>query len=1034
MKLDLNRRVFLQLALLAAACGGDDEGGGGTGGIGGTGGTGGTGPDVPFGVWREIQSALRKSPDHLIAEAERLVAGKDAEAIFALVRDRIATLPSQPEDFGSYVERAWGSRGTLRSGTGTARDKAELLAELFTKAGFPAQVRLASMPADPDWVKKVLLRTVERPFSPAATDAEVSRWLELLGQTKPAPVVQLDADGAQAKALAAEILAKLPATLAVAPFSFDQPFGMPVVAVEVAGQTKLCNVVLPGIAFGDSGTPNQPGNIAEAKALPKLSATLSVVTTAAPKTPVPLVSAELAFEDVIGRSLYVFMVPPEDISQVLPEKLENLRSFIPTLALRGPDMSDAEREAHTYAGSALTRSGDVLVVDYAGKVTFNGTELDTTPADAQKLGSVKSITAAPNATRFAQVSVRVSALDAGGASVQGLPASAFVLEEEGAAPAFNLLENKSPPPRVLFVLDKSTSLPAEFQGVPAATLLKAIATSVLASEPGASFRIHTVGGSPNAGVWSGSAQDVYDAALAQSGLGSDLWLALSEAAGMGSSVIVFITDGDATDTPDDELLAALGEAPPAVFLKVGSFAQATLDQMAKLTGGAVFSVADQSAASTQTLAYVKARQQSSYLLRYDAPAQGPAKRNVKVSLTGGSVSGSGTYDVPPATELVPPVRIGGILLTLKLGDDEVTRVVSGVREILPGTPASLFDQVEHSLIGVTEVRFEGAPPTAAVVLDDLITARLGLEPLWKAAKAGDTPAIYEALLKTPPSHAAACFALHSPLSNPAGGLLFPTGLRAVLFNLAPLDAKRVQKRVDVIPLGAHRAAVAGGREALVAGLEATARIALIEEKLFPTNTRSALAGKPLALLEPFQDISAAVPGIAPALDERWRVAMAGYTNAHRIVPAAGTPVAFWYVEPKTGSLLGVLEDGGGEGIDIQQYEAEANLAIEAIERFAAIASYGGALGTVGGTWLSLELTKAKKLIAATVVIAGGTPSSDPTNWNDFACNAAAGAAGGIFEALAASGNAWLAMLGQLGQAYGSADSVATAATGSSSIC
>ncbi|HMR79062.1 MAG TPA: hypothetical protein PKD61_28345, partial [Polyangiaceae bacterium] len=102
-------------------------------------------------------------------------------------------------------------------------------------------------------------------------------------------------------------------------------------------------------------------------------------------------------------------------------------------------------------------------------------------------------------------------------------------------------------------------------------------------------------------------------------------------------------------------------------------------------------------------------------------------------------------------------------------------------------------------------------------------------------------------------------------------------------------------------------------------------------------------------------------------------------------------------------------------------------------RLANLAGALGALSGAGGTWLSLELTKAKKLLGATVVIAGGTSSDDPTNWNDFGCAAASGAAGGAFGALAGLGGL-AGLLGQAGEALGTADNVISAGTGHSPIC
>ncbi|MEZ4222221.1 MAG: hypothetical protein R3B13_14895 [Polyangiaceae bacterium] len=186
-------------------------------------------------------------------------------------------------------------------------------------------------------------------------------------------------------------------------------------------------------------------------------------------------------------------------------------------------------------------------------------------------------------------------------------------------------------------------------------------------------------------------------------------------------------------------------------------------------------------------------------------------------------------------------------------------------------------------------------------------------------------------------------------------------------------------------------------------------------------------------MPPFTDIGSVISGLSTEVQDRWRLAMSGYTNSWRIVPTAASPIAFWHVEPKTGALLGVLESGAGGAEDSEQYEQDMNKLLDLINRLANLASAGGVLSTAGGTWLSLELTKAKKLLGAIVVLSGGTPSSDPSNWNDFGCNAAMGAAGGGFNIMKDMGGL-PGLLGQLGDMFGKADNIISAGTGHSPIC
>ena len=1036
---ELSRRDFMVAALVVAACGGDDDssgkpktdGGAGAGGAGGA--DGGTGPRVPFGVWEEVRAALRTSPDHLPARADALVAGKDAKALYEFVRDQIVTLPANLTTLGGETPRLFGVRGTLRGGAGSMRDKADLLVELYKRAGLEAEVVAVSTPKTADFVKTVLIRSVSRVFDPQVSDQKVSEWLSLL-KIAPSTVKEvLDPDNAAATALAQALLAQLPADAKAQGFDFSPPISIPIVRVTVAGEKKLANPALPDLAFGESGSAGNPSKVAAAQTLPKLTATLSIVSSAEPKVPVDLVSGEFEVEALPGRSLRIGMVPPEGLAQIATLPLDQLRTFIPVLSLDGPDLTKAERDQHTFVGSALTRSGDVIAKGSDGSYSVGGVPLDTSPLDPAKAASVKTLTLGISESGFPRVTLRAGAVDASGNSVHGLSASAFLLEEEGAERAFSLLENKPAAPRVVFVLDKSTSLPPEFSGAQAAALVKTIATQLLAKFTDASFRIHTVGGSANDGAWTSDPAVLEQAALNQYAWGSDLWEALSDAAKLAGTVLIFITDGDATDTPDAEALAAVSTAPPSVMVHVGTFPTTTLDLMAKITGGTVVSVTMQSQAIAAADQFIVARQKNSYLLRYEAPLAGPSTRKVQLSIRSGTASAIGQYTVPAPADIKPPKRFGGLLLTLDIGSETITRVLAGRQEVLADTVESVFAEVDDAFFGSFELRFEAGAPTAAQVADDLITARLGLEPLWDATRGSDLSAIYDALVQSPAMPALGAFALHAPVIAEAGALVYPTGLRAALHSVMPRGKKSVVRRVDMLPLSPYAAVNADGRAALTQAMNATARFALIESTLFAKSTQSLLKGIPLVLVPKFQDITNVVSGLTPELIERWRLATRGYTNSFRVASSTGLPVAFWHVDPDTGALLGVLENGSGGAEEAEAFQTEMNNLIDLINRLANLAGATGALSTAGGVWLSLELTKAKKLLGATVVIAGGTSSDDPTNWNDFGCAAASGAAGGAFGGMSGLGGL-AGLIGQLGEALGKADNVMGAATGHSPIC
>lgn len=967
----------------------------------------GTELDVPFGVWKEIRAALRTSPDHLVAQAERLVSEGNPEAIFAFVRDRFLTLPDGPNSLGGLTKRLWGIRGTMRSGTGTLRDKAELLVELYHRAGFTAEVMEVRTPNDPAFVDRVLMRAVDRPFAPEVEASTLSGWRESLGLTEPPePSEVIDDDHASAAALAGALLGVIPDAQTTVPFNKSKPGYMPVVAVEVGGQVRFANVADPEAVFGEAGGEGDPRSTDPAADFPQVTLRLSMVTTASPKTPIEIATATYSVDELVGRQVSIAMVPPEDARTLVQMRFGDVRTFLPVLSLQGPDMTKEEREARVVASKAITLAGEVLELE-GDDITYQGVPIDTGPADAALIASVASLEVEVMGSAYPEIRVRASALDAQGNSVQGLTAAAFELREESEKQRFMLMETRASAPRVLFILDQSTSLPATFLGAQAAVLLRTIAEDVLAGAPDATFRVHMVGGNPMDGAWTGDPAEVEQSALDQTGFGSSLWGALADGWDMRPTTVVMVTDGQATDVPSAEELARIAELPPCVFLAVGEPELETLEDMASRTAGKVFAVEAQDEAAAAALAMVIARRNSTYLLRYAAPESGPPLREVELTLVGSSVSSQGDYEVPPVDERLTPPRIGGLILDVEVtGADAVRQVIAGVAEVPEDAPAALFDDVHAALFGSAEVRFEGASPTFSAMVDDLLVGRLSWEPMWLAMKGGDPDTIVDTFVQGFQRYNARALALVTTPAPVDGTFVFPTGLRAVLTTMQPRYGVGVVRRASILPMGGYRAVDEDRRGGLEASVHATARLGLLEGGLFQRSTASELEGASLIGLNPFALISSAIPGLSAEQRAAWERAMDGFTGGYRIVPATGEPVAFWYVDRATGSLLGVLEDGSGGGSSAEELEALERQLTALINWVNAVGGYFGILGMQAGVWLSLEKAKLKKLIAATIAI--GTLTS-PVGIEDFsgvagdvACDAIKGAAGEVFDMVAGS--------------------------------
>jgi hypothetical protein len=312
---------------------------------------------------------------------------------------------------------------------------------------------------------------------------------------------------------------------------------------------------------------------------------------------------------------------------------------------------------------------------------------------------------------------------------------------------------------------------------------------------------------------------------------------------------VYVTDGDIADARTPAIEAALGAGPPAVLVNVGSgTGLSTLTEMATLTGGAVLPADGLTEASDAVVGYIDAQVVPSYVLSYRASRMGPSTRNVTLSLAGSALSVSGLYDVPSASGSLDLV---GLYLTVEHDGQSVTRTLAGYPHNHDATamPADAATQVLSLFYSDMVVDVAAATPPLSVQLDEVLTARLGLEPLYVAAKALDSDAIVEALRKGVPRRHGDLVSVHPPMDLSADGssLHYLTGPRFTVGVSGPVfGTNRFGRRIDVLPLNppsTFTEATMRGRPAET--LRETARLAIGEGTLHDTSTPSLLGGQTL---------------------------------------------------------------------------------------------------------------------------------------------------------------------------------------------
>ncbi len=963
-------------------------------------------------AWEEMRRAVRGSPDHLPAEADRLVAAGDPDAIIAFVREAITTYPAADDGPGDVIGRArFGVRGTLRGGAGTPRDKAELLADLLTKAGFKAHVAsvetaalLANTdgaPADLGAAARHFRRAARRPFAPdiSADRLAVVRQALHMPATPPAET-PLDVGGADSKALADGVLRAIGAgAKSERVFQALPMASLPVVIVAGPGDAG------DEIAEPWTGKGLRPlGRIGAQGALPPVgvlgvAARVLAITTQDTFRQIALVEGNWDGAALIGRDVVISLGPAVDsLDALLAVKPANVGVIRPVLTVRGPDLDDATRKQLTFAGKPITLGGKVVDLDNPDGVVRVGDvpiAAGDSPADPAVIASAAAMGLGITAATFPQPILAVSVTDSGSRMIEGLPASAFRVSEDGKPVGFTVDQTHVPPPRVMFLIDGSDSIPAQFRGTAMGVVARNVAQALLAIDPRTTFRSAGVNFLQAASFddWTADLDLVAKNATAVMAGGSDIWHSLADAARYGPTAMVLITDAHTIDymtnaeqtVPPPEWLGRVLAGPPVFTLGVGDVNQTMLKALGDAGRLGSAAVADTAQAVAAVRKAIEARPANPYRIAYAAPLNGSPTRTVTVALAArAGIEATGTYTVPAPASRVRPPAIAGLYLEVDCGNVRARRTLAGAE---PGIdPAAITEdhlgQVRAALFGAYAITVEAGVPSTAVQLDDGISMAIASAAI---AEATDDDAKVAALATGLGVRPKTLHATSIALDDADGPLTFETILRMTLHSRVAKwetgGTARVHTGVDILPHTVFATADPDPAAAFASTARRTARLAFAEGVGFAQSTAHSLASA--ALVAAPGAIADALPGVAKPTVDALAKLVDGFGSQGRIavVDKAAT-AAGWFVDRASGSMFGVLGDSSGGGAEV----AEINRIFDQIDNaltmagiyddIAALLGFGS-LSLAGGVWLQLEAAKLKKLKAATIAIATMGDGTDP---------------------------------------------------------
>jgi hypothetical protein len=910
------------------------------------------------------------------------VQAKDATKIFEFVRDAIATYPPAVDGlYGCDTITRWGTKATLRGGAGTPREKAELLVALYKRAGFDAAVVAGQ--ADPAKIDghQMLLRTYPRSYAPPITSTQAADWAKALGHDTLKQFGVIDADGAKAKALSTSLLGQLPPD-SQSPFDFTLGT-IPLVRVTIAGVPTYANPLVAGAKLGDSLTTDTPQPAAPADAPQSVHIKLEAARSDAPYTRFPLIEGTYAPDDVVGRRIQIAFPPPVDQKSLLGMRALDVETVVPTLFVAGPDMTQAERDKLSFAGDLFSLGG-AEYAQTAGGLTLDGAPIAEGTTDPAAIAKVTQVKATPNGSAFPRVSVTVSALDAAGKNVPQLGASAFTVREDGQPMSFSLTRNEMPAPRVVLLYDTSTSIPSQFLGAGAVDVGNQIVQPLYAKYPAAQVRVAGMafGATWLSSSWATTLADAQAqvASLAAAPGDSTIWEAVRDAETESPTIIVLVTDGDASDATAPEIDSAIAAGVPVFSVAVGTVKQPVLDRITTLSGGKTVAVTQLADAANAALAEIDARSVEDYRLWYQAPKAGAATRNVTVEIN--AKTGAGSYTVP--AQPVIPKALSGLYLTVELGGIPHTTTLAGFGlgydTAFPALTQAMLDDVHAALLGGTTLAVEGAGPSPSVVLDELIAEKLTLRPLVEALEAKDDAKVAAALAPglsiTPAKLLFAQPALVDAYSKDA--LTFETRPRVAALTQKAQASGKLTQALDLFPLSQWATAADDPKKAFQRTLGLTAGLAVMEAELFGgPSTLESLQGKPLTLVDPL-----GVPSL-PGLTEADKLAWAGLTSDFSpdyrlLVPP--TPGAFWAVDTKTGTVIGILPGGSGGGAEDVCNDYDYKSSVTQIDSL-----LGSFLGGSVGPWAALVQMQMKYSTVATPVLGYASAGGATTPATSMAC-------------------------------------------------
>jgi hypothetical protein len=921
-----------------------------------------------FGAVRGIRDMLRESPDHLNARAGLLAEQGEAEQLFDFVRSEIALLPHvednvRPRFEDSATAVMSGPRGALRSGAGTMRDRAELLAHLYREAGWEADV----VGPLPDAISREDYE--DALFSPVSHSVEIPEDHPAVRRAEEViPVAEtngsLDVVEPDVSRFEQMLLDEIPVQErgSIEPDTRES-LPIPIVRLTRGDEVLHLDVISPDASFVDIEAAGDLEPIAEAD-YPDIRVRVSMTTTRRPDVWTPLMDHVWQSNQLEGRQINLRFQTSTSIEEAVATPRESVQVATPIAIVDSPELDTDESLALSALGTPFTIYGQTITEGPDGTLELDGIPItdDEPVGPVDQVEALDLLEADPDA--FNVVRLRFNAEDSNGAGVSGLGTGAFEVYEDGERVGHVLGGTEVAPLRVLLLTDTSGSVGGYWKDPAFATHLGQLVDSVQSEYPGdVEFAVANVDDPfdpASLGPWSSSGASVENALTAIYNNGSPedpIWDALVRAARLDHDVTVVISDaGDENSGFDPSQRILLENGPPALLLGTGGFSGGYED-MVEFTNGESHVMETYDDADQPLADWVSRQPNQSYQLVYYAPVSGPDERSVEVRTSDGRVSATTSYTVPPPAERSVDESILGVRLDVTVDGRRATRLLAGIDPanlVEPEIQNSPVPDVQRMTMSEYVISVESQAPTFGQWYDDYLTMRLTQEDLFRAHNNGDADAGLQALKDGYKHVDPRVFTAYPALDEPYASeqvRSYATGPRvAILSKYWSRSEEAFSRGFDILPVSRFVTRRSTGLSDFEETFRQTARFAAAETANFDESTETLLDGEDLlrigpgAIFDPENDFTS-TPDAQSAL--WWRNILAQYDRWHRFVPADGQTRAFWVVHQDTGEMYGILPDGtgGAKAFEYLQGYEQIKRVVQDFDRVATAISLHPAAGS-----------------------------------------------------------------------------------------